>query len=93
MFRVTIAEPANHPPELTDADSPLWADRQGNLYRVASGLQPDAPPGAWLASDQEQTDPPPSANPAITTILAGPCGLSALTALGLEPAALHDTDP
>ncbi|MGP9788842.1 hypothetical protein [Roseinatronobacter sp. NSM] len=93
MFRVTVAEPANHPPELTSAESPLWVDRHGNLYRVASGLQADVPPGAWLASEQDPTAPPPPANPTFTTVLAGPCGLSALAALGLEPAVLHDTDP
>lgn len=86
MIRITVIEPATISPDLTDSDAPIWLDRQGNQYRIASGLAKTLPDAAWMPEDGAIPEP----SPAHAVIIAGMDGLEALDAVGLSR---PDDDP
>lgn len=75
MEIVTIACPIlmKHP-EVNPLVAPIWMDKSGNKYYIASGILPDVTP-----TDTTQ------ANPKAITIVSGPDGFTALSIMGLTP--------
>jgi len=79
MIRVTIIEPIDMAAHLTSETSPIWQDKNGVRFRVASGLTETPPESAWWPLH----GPLPALEGQTPVVIAGMDGLDALSALGL----------